>query len=67
MLRPYNVARWVSGPDDKLEAFMDKNKSASGTDLDGDPVYLGKDSWDVNYVEEKNPDLKFTRTKERLG
>ena len=64
---PYNVARWVSGPADKLEAFMDKNKSASGTDLDGDPIYLGKDSWDVNYVEEKNPGLKFTRTKERLG
>lgn len=64
---PYNVARWVSGPADKLEAFLEKNKSSSGTDLDGDPVYLGKDAWDVNYVEERNPDLKFTKTKERLA
>ena len=64
---PYNVARWISGPDDKLDAFMDKNKSQSGTDLDGDPVYLGKDAWDANYTMDKNPDLKFTTTKERLA
>ena len=49
----------------KLEAFLDKNKSASGTDLDGAPVYLAKNAWDVGYAQEKNPDLKFTSTKER--
>ena len=64
---PYNVARWISGPQDKLDAFMDKNKSQSGTDLDGDPVYLGKDAWDANYTMERNPDLRFTTTKERLA
>ena len=64
---PYNVARWISGDSAKLEAFMDKNKSQSGTDLDGDPVYLGKDSWDANYTMDKNPDLRFTTTKERLA
>ena len=64
---PYNVARWISGDAAKLEAFMDKNKSQSGTDLDGDPVYLGKDSWDANYTMDKNPDLRFTTTKERLA
>ncbi len=62
----YNVARWISGPRDKIEAFLEKNKSASGEDLDGDPVYLAKNAWDVGYAEEKNPDIKFTRTKERL-
>ncbi|WP_022694569.1 peptide chain release factor 3 [Ponticaulis koreensis] len=64
---PYNVARWISGDQDKLDAFMDKNKSQSGTDLDGDPVYLGKDAWDANYTMDKNPDLKFTTTKKRLA
>ena len=64
---PYNVARWISGTPEQLEAFMDKNKSQSGTDLDGDPVYLGKDAWDANYTMDRNPDLKFTTTKERLG
>ncbi len=63
---PYNVARWIQCEDDvKLQAFLDKNKSASGTDLDDAPVYLAKNAWDVGYAQEKNPDLKFTATKER--
>jgi len=64
---PYNVARWMSSDDDKkLEDFLDRNKSASGTDLDGAPVYLAKNAWDVGYAQEKNPDIRFTATKERL-
>ena len=64
---PYNVARWITSDDPKaLEAFLDRNKSATGTDLDDDPVYLGKNAWDVGYAEEKNPDLRFSRTKERV-
>lgn len=62
---PYNVARWIAGDEAKLAAFLDKNKSASGTDLDGAPVYLAKNAWDVGYAQEKNPDLRFTATKER--
>ncbi|MGB2574254.1 MAG: peptide chain release factor 3, partial [Henriciella sp.] len=63
---PYNIARWVQADDPaKLEAFVEKNKAASGTDLDGAAVYLGKNAWDVGYVAEKNPDLRFTMTKER--
>jgi peptide chain release factor 3 len=62
----YNVARWIACEDDaKLEAFLDKNKAATGTDLDGAPVYLAKNAWDVGYVQEKNPDIRFTATKER--
>jgi peptide chain release factor 3 len=63
----YNVARWISADDpDTLEAFMEKNRGSTGTDLDGAPVFLGKNSWDVGYVQEKNPDLTFTSTKERM-
>ena len=63
---PYNVARWLSCDDPKvLEAFLDKNKSTSGTDLDDAPVYLAKNAWDVGYAQEKNPDIRFTATKER--
>ena len=43
---------------------MDKNKSQSCTDLDGDPVYLGKDAWDASYTMDRIPDLKFTTRKE---
>ncbi|MGB3625961.1 MAG: peptide chain release factor 3 [Henriciella sp.] len=63
----YNVARWIASDDpDKLEAFMEKNRGTVGTDLDGAPVYLAKNAWDVGYAQEKNPDLKFTATKERM-
>lgn len=65
---PYNVARWMTADDDKLiEAFLDKNKTASGTDLDGAPVYLAKNAWDVGYAQEKNPGIKFSATKDRAN
>jgi peptide chain release factor 3 len=63
---PYNVARWLSCDDPKiLEDFLERNKSASGTDLDDAPVYLAKNAWDVGYAQEKNPQIRFTATKER--
>ncbi|MEM6410144.1 MAG: peptide chain release factor 3 [Pseudomonadota bacterium] len=65
---PYNVARWLSSDDDGIvDAFMDVNKSSTGTDLDGAPVYLGKNAWDAGYAAEKNPDIRFTTTKERAA
>ena len=63
---PYNVARWMAADDPStLEAFVDKNRSSTGLDLDGAPVYLAKNAWDMGYVQEKNPSIRFTATKER--
>ncbi len=63
---PYNVARWMASTDDKkLEDFLERNKSVTGTDLDGAPVYLAKNAWDVGYAQEKNPEIRFTATRER--
>jgi len=63
---PYNVARWLHCEDSAmLQAFLEKNRSAAATDLDEAPVYLAKNSWDVSYAQEKNPDIRFTSTKER--
>ncbi len=63
---PYNVARWIASDDpEKIEQFLEKNKSASGTDLDGAPVYLAKNAWEVGYAQEKHPGIRFTATKER--
>ncbi|MEO0982709.1 MAG: peptide chain release factor 3 [Pseudomonadota bacterium] len=63
---PYNIARWIDCEDRAvLDAFLDKNKSATGEDLDGAPVFLGKNAWDAGYAAEKNPDIRFTLTKER--
>ncbi len=62
----YNVARWVSSDDRaKLDAFVEKNQANMASDIDGDPVLLAKNTWDVGYTAEKNPDIKFSATKER--
>lgn len=64
----YNVARWIACDDENmLKAFLDRNQSVTGTDLDNAPVYLAKNAWDVGYVSEKNPDIRFTATKERAS
>jgi len=64
---PWAAARWISSDDKaKLTAFLDANKSAAATDLDGAPVYLAKNAWDVGYVSDKNPAIRFTKTKERV-
>lgn len=65
---PYNIARWLSSDDpNKIEAFVNANKSVTGVDLDGAPVYLGKNAWDAGYAAEKNPDIRFTMTRERAA
>jgi peptide chain release factor 3 len=63
---PWSAARWISGDKAKLEAFMEKSRASLAKDLDGAPVFLAKNAWDVGYVSEKNPDIRFTKTKERI-
>ena len=62
----YSTARWVASDDDaKLEAFVRGNAANMAEDLDGAPVYLAKSAWDVGYAQERNPDLRFSATRER--
>jgi len=62
---PFDTARWVMGEDGALREFTDFNKANLARDRDGDPVFLARSAWDVGYQEERNPDLKFSVTKER--
>ena len=65
---PYQAARWVSAESRAdLEAFVDKSKSQMATDVDEAPVFLGKSAWEIGYVQEKNPKVRFTDTKERMA
>ena len=48
-----------------LDAFIEKNRSAVAEDRYGSPVLLARSLWDANYAEEKNPDIKFLKTRER--
>ena len=63
---PYQAARWVAADSrDDLEAFLDRNKVQTALDLDDAPVFLGKSAWEIGYVQERNPKIRFTNTKER--
>ncbi len=63
---PWDTARWVACDDaNKLKQFQSDNRGASAHDRDGAPVFMAKDAWEVNYVMQRNPDIRFTATKER--
>ena len=62
---PFDTARWVKGSEAARDEFEKFNRSNLARDRDGDMVFLAKSAWDVNYQQEKNPDLTFSATKER--
>ncbi|WP_375397768.1 peptide chain release factor 3 [uncultured Sphingomonas sp.] len=63
---PFDTARWISSDDPAdLKAFADLNRSAMARDRDGNPVYLAKTAWDVGYVADRYPKVKFAATRER--
>jgi peptide chain release factor 3 len=62
---PYAEARWISGARADVEDFQDKHKTAMATDIDDQPVFLGKSSWEIGYVTERFPKVRFERTRER--
>ncbi len=57
-------ARWISGPRDRVEAFVQANKGQMATDHDGDPVYLTRLQWDIDRVVRDWPEITLARTKE---
>jgi peptide chain release factor 3 len=63
---PWDTARWISAdnPTD-LKALTDTNRSHIATDRDCAPVFMAKDLWELNYHEGRNPNVRFSATKER--
>ncbi len=65
---PYQAARWISAEHRAdLEAFEEKYRGQMAHDVDGAPVFLGKSAWEIGYVQDKNPKIKFSAAKERVG
>jgi peptide chain release factor 3 len=62
---PFETARWLAGSPDALEAFAGRHRGQMAEDLDGAPVFLAKSGWEAGYVEEKFPEIRFLRTRER--
>ncbi|MEM6354761.1 MAG: peptide chain release factor 3 [Pseudomonadota bacterium] len=62
----YSSARWVSGPEEAVEAFLKAYRGQMATDHDGDPVFLTRIQFDIDRAERDHPDVKLTATKETL-
>jgi peptide chain release factor 3 len=63
---PYITARWCDAADrNEIERFRALKKSALAEDRDGNPVYLARNSWDLNRIQEDFPKVRFTSTRER--
>ena len=62
---PYAEARWLTGAKADIEDFGGKHKTAMAEDIDEQPVFLAKSSWEIGYVTERYPKVGFERTKER--
>jgi peptide chain release factor 3 len=62
---PYDSARWLSGAPAEIEKFSNANKGGMATDRDGAPVFLAKSAWEIGYVADRFPNVKFLKTRER--
>jgi len=60
----FTSARWVQGPRDKVDAFINANKGHMSADHDGDPVYLTRLQWDIDRVQRDYPDIELRAIKE---
>ena len=63
---PFDTARWISATDPaELKAFTDINRSALAKDRDGNPVFLAKSAWEIGYIADRYPKVRFAATRER--
>jgi peptide chain release factor 3 len=63
---PWDTARWITSDDPKaLDSFISEYRGAMASDRDDAPVFMAKDSWELNYVSGRFSGIRFHATKER--
>jgi peptide chain release factor 3 len=61
----FQLARWISSDDrKKLDAFVSANGSGVADDVDGDPVFLAKNEFYLNYTRERAEGIVFSSVKD---
>jgi peptide chain release factor 3 len=61
----FQLARWISAPDrKKLDAFLTANNSGVADDVDGDPVFLAKNQFYLDYTRERAEGITFSSIKD---
>ena len=62
---PWDTARWIAASEAELKDFAANHRNAMASDRDGQPVFMAKDAWELNYVMQRHPAIRFSATKER--
>lgn len=63
---PFDTARWIHCEDKAiLKKFMDVNMSSMAEDRDGAPVFMARNSWTLNRVQQDFPEIRFSATREQ--
>lgn len=61
----FELARWISSEDETaLNAFMTANRSGIADDLDGDPVFLARNQFYLDYTRERAAGIAFVDIKD---
>ena len=59
------AARWLESESaTDLKAFINENIMSMANDYDGSPVFLARNSWHLNKMEEDWPHISFQNIKE---
>jgi len=62
---PYAEARWLAADHADMDDFTGKHRTAIAEDIDGQTVFLAKSAWEISYLTERFPKVRFLKTKER--
>ena len=61
----FQLTRWISSDNAKtLEAFVSANSSGVADDVDGDPVFLAKNQFYLDYTKERAEGIVFSSIKD---
>jgi peptide chain release factor 3 len=61
----FQLARWIAAEDrKKLEIFLAANNSGVADDVDGDPVFLAKNQFYLDYTRERSDGITFLSVKD---
>jgi peptide chain release factor 3 len=61
----FTLARWISSDDSRaFETFVKNNGSSVADDLDGDPVFLARNQFNLDYTRERAPGIAFADIKD---
>ena len=62
----FQLARWISADDRKVvDQFAASHRSSLAEDFDGDPVFLARSAFDLQYTGDQNRQIVFSDVKDK--